>query len=161
MERRYAADTEVGPDRSRAEIERTLVRYGADAFGYAREGEAAVVSFRLAGRFVRIRVPLPARDDPAFTQYTQGKTTFPRSPNSARELYEKAVRQRWRALALVVKAKLETVASGISTIDREFLPDVVLPNGQTVGDWTVPQIAAAYERGEMPKLLPGANEASR
>ena len=30
---------------------------------------------------------------------------------------------------------------------------VVLPNGQTVGEVMVPQIAAAYETGTMPKLL--------
>jgi hypothetical protein len=31
------------------------------------------------------------------------------------------------------------------------------PNGATVGEWTGPQIAAAYERNEMPALLPGVN----
>jgi hypothetical protein len=31
---RYASNTDVPSDRSRAEIERTLVRYGADEFMY-------------------------------------------------------------------------------------------------------------------------------
>jgi hypothetical protein len=35
---RYAADTSVSVEKSRMEIERTLARYGADAFAYFSEG---------------------------------------------------------------------------------------------------------------------------
>ena len=38
MAGRYAAQTEVSSDRSRAEIERTLRKYGATAFAYGWEG---------------------------------------------------------------------------------------------------------------------------
>jgi hypothetical protein len=73
------------------------------------------------------------------------------------KVYEQACRQRWRALLLIVKAKLEAVTAGISTVEREFLPDVVLPNGATVGEWVGPQIATVYARHEMPALLPGGS----
>jgi hypothetical protein len=36
-----------------------------------------------------------------------------------------------------------------------FLAHIVLPDGSTVGDWAAPQLALAYERSEMPALLPG------
>ena len=46
----YAEKTNVSTDRSRAEIERTLQRYGADQFMYGWESERAMVGFRMAGR---------------------------------------------------------------------------------------------------------------
>lgn len=35
---------------------------------------------------------------------------------------------------------------------------MVLPNGQTVGQWMMPQLDAIYENGTMPPLLPGGDE---
>jgi hypothetical protein len=67
---------------------------------------------------------------------------------------DQAIRQRWRALLLVIKAKLEAVQGGITEFDAEFLPHIVLPDGQTVGDWIIPQVNTAYELGEMPQALP-------
>ena len=55
---------------------------------------------------------------------------------------------------LIVKVKLEAVESGISTIEREFFYDVVLPNGTTLGEFMAPQIETVYQTGEMPPLLP-------
>ncbi len=70
-------------------------------------------------------------------------------------LWEQACRQRWRALALVVRGKLEAVEAGITTVEDEFLAHLVLPSGETFGEWAGPQLEAAYERGQMPALLPG------
>jgi hypothetical protein len=81
----------------------------------------------------RIRLQLPSPDDPEFTHTpAQG---WQREPAKARQLWEQAVRQRWRALLLMVKAKLEAIASGIVTWDEEFLPYTVLATGQTVSEW--------------------------
>ncbi len=59
-----------------------------------------------------------------------------------------------RTLEDVVKAKLEAVEAGISTLEREFLADIVLPSGQTFGAWAAPQLESAYANGRMPALLP-------
>ena len=40
---RYAADTQVSVDASRAEIERTLTRYGATAFMYGWDADRAII----------------------------------------------------------------------------------------------------------------------
>jgi hypothetical protein len=154
MTGRYAAQTEVSADRSRAEIERTLERYGADQFMYGWSGQHALVAFRLRGRHVRIQVPLPARDDPRFTSYQQGSVLYRRTEAAVQKLYEQATRQRWRALALVIKAKLEAVDVGISTVEDEFLAYTVTPDGSTVSQWLQPQLAEAYATGRMPSLLP-------
>lgn len=58
------------------------------------------------------------------------------------------------ALALVIKAKLEAVESGISIFEDEFMANIVLPDGQSVSEFMRPQIALAYDKGDMPKLLP-------
>jgi hypothetical protein len=124
---RYAAKTTVPVARSRDEIERTLTRYGASAFGYGWDGTRTVVSFRVNDRFVRLSI-----DESGSDQHQ---------------------RQQWRALLLVIKAKLEAVASGITTFEEEFLAHVVLPDNRTVGEWLAPQLDQAYEDGGMPKLL--------
>jgi hypothetical protein len=53
-----------------------------------------------------------------------------------------------------IKAKLEVVEVGISTVEREFLYDIVLSDGRTTGEWMAPQIETAYETGQMSAMLP-------
>lgn len=151
---RYAAGTEVSSDRSRSEIERTLRRYGATAFAYGWQGERAVIQFEANGRRIRFELPMPDRDDPEFTMTPTGRE---RSESAAEQAWEQAGRQRWRALALAVKAKLEAVESGIATFESEFLAYTVLPDNQTVGEHLLPQLEAVYSTGEMPALLPGTS----
>ena len=71
--------------------------------------------------------------------------------------YEQAVRQKWRALALVIKAKLEAVESGISVFEQEFLANIILSDGRTVSQHVLPRIAEDYESGNLPPLLPAAS----
>ena len=147
----YAAQTDVSADRSRAEIEATLTRYGADQFMYGWDQDKAVIGFRAEGRQVRFVLVMPDKGAPEFTQTPTGRQ---RKPAAAHKEWEQATRQRWRALALVVKAKLEAVESGISGFEDEFLANIVLPNGSTVAEFMSPQIAEAYSSGAMPSGLP-------
>lgn len=153
----YAESTTVSADRSRAEIEKTLARYGADSFIYGWDRDRAIVGFVARGKQVRFQLPMPDRQAKEFT-HTPGRG-LKRTPAQAEEAFEQAVRQRWRALALVIKAKLEAVESGIVTFEQEFLAHVMLPNGGTVGDWVLPQVDSAYATGEMPALLPAEQKA--
>lgn len=152
----YAEKTTVPSDRSRAEIERTLVRYGATSFMYGWEAEASVVGFVARGKQVRFYLPMPDRSAREFT-HTPSRGNR-RSDAQIAEAYEQAVKQRWRALALVIKAKLEAVEAGIVTFEEEFAMHMMLPNGQTVGQFVLPQVEQAYETGAMPALLPGATK---
>jgi hypothetical protein len=149
---RYAATTAVSSEHRRAEIERTLRRYGADGFAYATQRDRAMVEFIMTGRRIRFTLTLPDRTDERFTQTPTGRD---RSPAAVEKEYEQAVRQSWAALALVIKAKLEAIEAGISTVDSEFLAAIVLPDGGTVGERTVPQLDAAYAGNGLPALMPG------
>jgi hypothetical protein len=66
----------------------------------------------------------------------------------------KARKQRWRQMLLLLKAKLEIVRMGFSTVEHEFMADMVLPSGNTAGQ----VIAEVVRRGltgvdDLPKLL--------
>lgn len=149
---KFAASTDVSSEQSRAEIERTLQRYGADQFMYGWQEEQAIVMFRMGGRHIRFTLTMPDRnaDEFWFTPTRRNK----RSEAQAHKEWEQATRQRWRALALVIKAKLEAVESGITEFEDEFLAHIMLPDGSTVSQFMRPQVEAAYREGVMPSMLP-------
>lgn len=147
----YAENTSVSAEKSRAEIERTLQKYGADQFMYGWDQARALIGFRMAGRQLKFVLPMPNKSDSRFTKTPTGKT---RTEAAAFKEWEQACRQKWRALSLVIKAKLEAVEAGIAIFEDEFMANIVLPNGSTVSQFMLPQIEEAYERGTMPSLLP-------
>lgn len=147
----YAEKTNVSTEKSRADIERTLQRYNADQFMYGWDNDKAVVGFRISGRQIKFLLTMPKKEDVKFTHTERGKK---RTDAVAFKEWEQSCRQKWRALSLVIKAKLEAVESGISIFEDEFMANIVLPNGSTVSQFMLPQILEAYESGKMPKLLP-------
>ena len=140
----YARDTSVPVDRTRAAIEQLLRKHKATQFmlGTDTERQLARVQFKIANRIVRFE--LAWTDDIA-----RRVRIFKR---------DQLERQRWRALLLVIKAKLECVESGIATFEEEFLPYIVMPNDQTVAQNVMPAIEQAYKDGRMPRLLLGLPE---
>lgn len=151
---RYAAQTSVPVDRSKAEIERILRRYGATSVMHGWNETNAMLGFAIQNRQVKIILPLPTMADASRTP--AGRTR--RGAKAKLQAHDQMVRARWRALALVVKAKLEAVGSGISTVDQEFLAWTVLPGGMTVGEHVLPAVAEAYSTGRMQPLLPSGRE---
>ena len=158
MDAHYAKNTTVTPDRSKAEIEATLKRYGADQFMYGWHEEGAVIGFRIKGIPVRMTLPIPPEEE--FRTYQQktryGPKNRTRTPEAAARAHAQTERQRWRALTLIIKAKLEAVESGITTFEEQFLAHMVLPDDNTVAGWLMPQIERALENRNMPPMLPEA-----
>ena len=145
----YAQGTAVPVDRSKAEIERLLSRYGCSQFGsgWANDGGQvyAHVTFRHGATSIMLALPMLRADSDEIQCYPMRRGQYfkrKRSKESAEEAYRAEERRRWRALALVIKAKLEAVHSGISTLEREFFSDVVLPDGTTLGQRLIPQLEA-------------------
>lgn len=148
----YAEKTSVSVSKTKAEIEDLIQRHGADQFVSGYRDNIAVIGFTMAGRQIKFILPLPEQTAKEFW-YTPGRNQR-RTEDAARTAWEQVCRSRWRALYLIVKAKLEAVDAGISTVEREFLYDIVLPDGRTAGEWIAPQIEAAYQTGKMPPMLP-------
>lgn len=136
---RFAATTSVSAERTRNEIETTLTRYGATAFAFYSSNGRAMIAFEADSRRILFELPLPVeiKDENKRAQ---------------------ATRQRWRALLLVIKAKLEAVASKITTFEDEFMAHIVMPDGKTVATHLRPRIAQAYDTGHMLPLLPAPDK---
>ena len=140
---KYAAGTEVSSEKSRMEIETTLRRYGATGFMYGWQPASAMVAFEAHGRTIKFMLPLPDKTDQKFTHFKRGGSQWaltPRTEAAALAAWEQACRQRWRALALCIKAKLEAVECGITTFEQEFLAHFIAADGRTVGEHIIPQL---------------------
>lgn len=137
----YAEKTSVPIDRSQAEIKKILGKYNATHFAFAEGPGNAMIMFEMQGRRIMFKLPLPQRQHSANATQASIKT------------YDQLCRSRWRSLVLGIKAKLECVASEITTLEQEFMAHIVLPNGQTVGDVMHDQIDSAYKNNKMPPLL--------
>jgi hypothetical protein len=136
--KRFAEGTDVDVGRSRGELEKILRKHGADQIlsGSDTREECGFVGFTMTNRQFRMKVSHEEKQGAAKNA----------------DLRE---REAWRLLVLLVKAKLEIVRMGQSTVEQEFLANVVLPNGDTVGEYVGPRIAEAYADGNMPmRLLP-------
>lgn len=137
--RRFAEGTEVPVERTRAELEALLAKHGASQVVVYRDMNPPLrgrVIFRIQERMVRLDVV------PKVTS-SQRKHGLPQ-----------AEREAWRRLLLVVKAKLELIADEGSTLEREFLADILLPDSTTVYETLRDKIDAAYTDGKVPPLLP-------
>jgi hypothetical protein len=146
----YAANTTVPVPKSRAEIERLLSTHACQKFmaGVDHEAHKATVQFQAHQRIVKFEIDLPNPLDP---KYKKIKNSYlQRTSAGVAKIVEQEERTRWRALLLVIKAKLEAVESGIATFEDEFLAHVLLPNQQTVAEFIGPTVAQIYETGRMP-----------
>jgi hypothetical protein len=148
---KYAEKTSVNASRSVEEIERILKRYGATQFGSGRDDEhdSATVMFKINGIAYRLSMPIPNREELKYGARNRKRTTL-----QIDAAWEQIYRQRWRAMALVIKARLEAVECGISTFEQEFMTNIMLPGGRTVRDLLTPQLTKFIEAGELPVGIP-------
>lgn len=151
MTYRYAAGTSVPVNRSRDELEGLLDRVGADSVASMRDSAAAAVAFRLAGRNYVLRLPFPTDEDLARDR--GGRRRAQAARDTARD---QAIREKWRGLVLLVKAKVVAIQSGISTPEAEFLAHAMLPTGQTLGEHIESHPEQLATSGRL--MLPGGAE---
>lgn len=159
----YAQDTSVPAERSKAEIERTLVKYEATQFvtGWDEKESKAFVQFQKENRRIRIMLDVPTVEEYKVhkRRYAGGpEREYERTDVQAKTEQVKEMRRRWRALLLVIKAKLEAVETGIATFEEEFLPYVVTASGRTIGELIMPKLDKVASTGRLPPLLPGHTE---
>jgi hypothetical protein len=145
------------------EIDAVLSKHGASSVAILNDDDKgiAAIAFTMRGARFRIELPLPARADavPA-----EGKETLQwkraDSIGRARLLDERLAqlrRERWRALLLLIKSKLEIVRLGLFSLEHEFLASMVLPNGSVVHEALGEAIRRGLGSGDGPKQL-GAGE---
>lgn len=171
-QRKFAEGTTVAVEKSRAEIESLLLRYGCKSFAYKIHEGLAVIEFiaravplkpnekptrtvdKETDRMVRFTLALPLQSESRFR--------MARKPFDA---WEAECRRLWRCLALSIKAKLETVQSGILEFESEFLANVVDPDtNKTMSEIMRPIIRNRYlglpAPNDAPLALPSPADAT-
>lgn len=147
----YAATTNVAVSKTKGEIDGLLRKHRATGFGIFEEATRAMLVFEMGGRRIVFHLPLPNQMDKRFIMTERGKT---RTDDAAMAAWEQACRSRWRALFLCIKAKLESIESGIESFEDAFLAHIQMPDGHSVSEHVRPRIAQAYDTGSMQPLLP-------
>lgn len=135
--RRFAAKTVVPIEKTRGEIERFLKAEGSTGFMYGNTIGLAMIVFDYQGRRIKFAVTMPV--------VNKGRT-------NEREV-EREEKRRWRCLLLLVRAKFESVNTGIVEFDREFLAHIVIDGNTTVGDQWVAQAKQIVASAKLPPLL--------
>lgn len=152
---KYAANTSVSEEKSKSDLEKMLIRYGAEGFGYMwRDGSAAVM-FEFKGYSIKIKVTLPNRNDKRFTLTDTGRE---RSEAQAQKAFEQASRQIWRVLIMMIQAKFEAILMGTTTFEHEFMSYIMIDDKRTVGDEMIPRIKNARDTDKIPLLLPAFDD---
>lgn len=146
----YAEATKVPVMKTRLEIEQLLNRRGASHFGTASSPQGASIAFQLNGWRIRFDLPLPTLPAQASLPRRGGK-------RSELERLEQLHRSRWRALLLAIKAKFEAVDAGVEMLEEAFLAHVILPGGERMSRWALPQLEQVRATGKMPPLLAESN----
>ena len=65
--------------------------------------------------------------------------------------YDQEYRRRARVLLIAVKAKLEMVNIGQSSMEQEFLGDLLLSSGRTMSEWAADELPRLGQ-GEEPEF---------
>lgn len=158
---KYASETLVSSEKSQAEIKTTLQKYGATKYAYYEDEDKAGIRCEMQGRQLQFIVTLPNRTADEFIYAGEGTRRKVRDVQAQHKFWEQACRQKWRALALIIKAKMVAVESGIVTFEQEFLSHILLNDGRTVADHALPVIAEVYKTGRIKPLLllpPSSNQ---
>ncbi|MEJ7933467.1 hypothetical protein WG907_04245 [Sphingobium sp. AN558] len=151
----YAENTTVPAEKSMADIVAVIKKAGGTRVAQMDDTDALAVQFFLTERMLRFRVPVATADQ--MPTRDNGNNRYTDIPLSARQKKADAIRrQRARALLLVIKAKLESVESGVETFDEAFLPNIVMSDGSTIWERVCEPLALEYASGKtMPFLLEG------
>lgn len=142
---KFAEGTTVAPEKTRAEIETIVRRYGAKEFASGWNGTTASIQFMAHGRRVRFSLAMP---DDKWARANRPR----RSSKALSDLVAEEERRRWRCLLLAIKAKLEIVSTGITNFEEEFLSHIVVEDGRTVYEAIVE--AAVNGRPMLPPVSP-------
>lgn len=132
----YAVATTVSVDKTQTEIRKLVTKAGAVEFATYESSSQAQLAFQLGDRRIRFALPLPTGEG------SEAKR-------------QQALRSRWRALLLVIKAKLESVDSKIETIEEAFLANIITTSGRTVYEEVKGPLLIHYQEKRNVPLLEG------
>lgn len=141
----YAERTDVALDKSIAEIIDMIRKAGAESIGQMQDPDKITIAFALADRRIKFVIPM-------VTEYGGPKRHPNGKPIREQAWIDQKNRQKGRALMLVIKAKLESVESGVETFEEAFLANVIMSDGRTLYERVREPIAIEYQTGKVAPL---------
>lgn len=132
---KYAARTQTTVDSSRNEVIRLLRRYGCTDHRLSESSKSLGIEFILSGLPIRVDITYPN-----FSDY---------GSNAA---YQQEIRRLWRVLILVIKSKMELIDEGVESVEKAFLPYLILPDGQTVSEHSIQGIREQVIAGHQQRV---------
>jgi hypothetical protein len=123
---RYAEGTRVEVESSRGEITGILAKHGVVEMGWQTGPEGDRLMFKLKGRSYLFSIKKPTRAEIA--------TMYPNNRDPDAKWWAEW-RRRWRAQVLLIKAKMEFAEGEDTTVEREFMPYLIVKGGGTLAEW--------------------------
>jgi hypothetical protein len=129
--KRYAEGTTVSVQNSRGEITGILTKHGCTHFATGSTPEGDTIQFVLGGKQFRMFIAKPTAD--SMYERDRSRYSYPNNVDWEAKA-EQEWKRRWRAHVLLIKAKLEFIEGGDTTLEQEFLPYALMKDGRTVGE---------------------------
>ena len=165
---RFAEGTAVSVAKSQAEVHSMLQKAGAHPVAFSFSDDHVTVAFTLTTKIpekrngsnvvtqvaevrrtnVMMRLELP--DRALFAKKKVRGWLEPCSAEEQAKRWEQACRERWRALALVLKAKLVSVETKVETVEEAFLAHLVVNDEgrmRRFGEVVIAQMVAHQNNG--------------
>jgi len=129
--KRYAEGTQVSVESSRGEITGILAKHGVVSMMWGTEPMGDVLQFSLQGKSFRFVIAKPRPEE--VRERDGGQYTYPGNIDWVAKTAQEWKR-RWRAHVLLLKAKLEFIEGGDTTLEKEFMPYMLTSDGRTIGE---------------------------
>lgn len=128
MTTKYAEGTKVPVESSRGEITGILAKHGVQRMGWQTGPEGDQLLFELNGNRYRFEIVKPTLEEVKADYVANGgrwNLVYDEDAKVAAEW-----RRRWRANVLLIKAKLEFADGGDTSVEREFMPYLLVAGGR-------------------------------
>lgn len=153
----YAEGTKVAVSKTIAEIEDLVRKSGGERFYRGEHEGKMVLGWWQKERMIMFGVELKPLSE--FAKKPGSWRTLPVSEQEKRR--DQAMREKWRAMLLVIKAKYASVEAKIETFEESFLGQLVVPDPETgrhspYARIAIKAIADVYTGGNMKALGSGS-----
>jgi hypothetical protein len=130
------SNTKADADRSRIQIDKLLRGYGIDQFVWSQDRDIITLMFKVEADINGVRKVFTFKVSPP--TFARQHLNWNPSKGAHDKVYSPNWAQSYRLLYYWLKAKLEAVAYGLTSVEQEFLSQVLvsLPTGEakTIGE---------------------------
>lgn len=151
----FAKGTTVDVGRTLGDIQRELSRFKCEGFGQYQDAVGIKIGFLKNGLNISMEINFPDRKS-----FKTTSNYRERSEAAIDKCVQEETRRLMRSLLLVIKAKLVAVSDGVATFEQEFMPYIVMSDGQTLSRKLLPPLLEMAKSAQPIRLaLPNLADA--